>query len=53
MLHNKLKEMEHGAPCNHIFCPYKHPQPLEKVKRTKHFFTESNHVTYQSKVNGA
>ena len=27
MLHIKLKEREHRAPCKHIFCPYKHPQP--------------------------
>ena len=26
MLYIKLKEMEHRAPCKHIFCPYTQPQ---------------------------
>ena len=26
ILHIKLKEMEHRAPCKHILCPYTHHQ---------------------------
>ena len=28
MLHNKLKKMEHRAPCKHVFSPYTLPQPV-------------------------
>ena len=30
--------MEQRAPCKRIFCPYTHPQPLERGQRSKHFF---------------
>ena len=33
MLHNKLKGMEHRAPCKHIFSPYTHPQHVGWIKR--------------------
>ena len=35
-----------------IFFPYKNPLPLV-VKRAKYFRSESSHVTYQIKRNGA
>ena len=51
MLHIKLMGMEYRAPCKHIFCPYIHPRPLGCDQKSKHFFTESSHVAYQSKGN--
>ena len=53
MLYIKLKHMEHRAPCKYIFCPYTNPQPQIGVKKVKTFFSESSHVTYQIKGNGA
>ena len=32
MLHVKLKGIELRAPCNHLLCPYKYPQPVCQVK---------------------
>ena len=53
MLHIKLKGMELKAPCKHLSCPYTHNQSQDGVKRSKHFFSESSHVAYQNKGNGA
>ena len=36
MLHIKLNDMEHRAPCMYKFCPYTHPQPPVGVKMSKH-----------------
>ena len=48
MYHNRLKEMEHRAPCKHTSCPYIHHRPLGCGKNMKTvFFSESNHVAYQ------
>ena len=52
ILHMKLKGMEHRAPCKRICFLYTHPRPLGWDQRSKHFFTESSHVAYQSKGNG-
>ena len=46
------KGMEHSVSFKHLLCPYKHPQPLDGVKRPKHYFAESSHVAYQIKGNG-
>ena len=53
IVHIKLKEMEYRAPCEHIFCPYTYPRPLRWNKKVKTFFSESRHVAYQIKGNGA
>ena len=53
MLHIKLKETEHRPQCKNIFCPYTNPRPRGVVKMSKHFFSESSHVAYQIKGNGA
>ena len=47
MLHINLKGMEHRAPCNHIFSPYTHPQPVGWIKGYKK--SECDHVAYQIK----
>ena len=52
LLHIKLKGLDHRAPHKHIFCTYTHHRPGVGVKRSKHF-SESSHVTYQIKGNGA
>ena len=51
ILHIKLKGMEHRAPSKRICFLYTHPRPLGWDQRSKHFFTESSHVAYQSKGN--
>ena len=48
MLHNKLKGMEHRAPCKHVFSPYIHPQPVGWIKGKKNI-SECGHVAYQIK----
>ena len=53
MLHIKLKGITNAARCKHIFCPYTHPRPLGRGQRSKHFFSESSHATYQIIGNGA
>ena len=47
MLHNKLKGMEHRAPCEHLFSPYAHPQHVGWIKSYKK--SECGHVSYQIK----
>ena len=32
---------------------YTHPRPLGWCQRSKHFFSESSHIAYQIKGNGA
>ena len=50
IFHIKLIGIEHRAPCNHILCPCTHPQVGSGQTI---FFTESSHVAYQNKGNGA
>ena len=52
-MHIELKGMEHIAPCKHILSPYINPLPLGLGQKVKTFFTESSHVAYQIKGNGA
>ena len=51
MLHIKLKGMEHRAPCKLIVCLYTHPGSLGWGQNF--FSSESRHVAYQIKGNGA
>ena len=55
MLHIKLKEMEHRAPCKHILCPYTYTPsaPVVGTKAKSISFFEKSHVAYQIKGNGA
>ena len=53
MLHVKLKEMGHRAHRKHIFCPFRPPRPPVVGSKVKTFFSESSHVAYQIKGNGA
>ena len=53
MLHIKLKVLEHRAPCEHIFCPYKQPRPPGWGQKVKTFFSENTHVACQNKGNEA
>ena len=56
MLHIKLIRMDHRASCKHIFVRTHILDPWGGVKRSKRFgvfFTESSHVAYQTKENGA
>ena len=38
ILHNKLKGMEHRAPCKHIFCPLTHTLDFGVESKIKTFF---------------
>ena len=44
----QIKEMEHRAQFNHIFCPYT-LDPGGRVKRSEHCFSKSRHVAYHLK----
>ena len=50
MLHIKLKGMTNTAL--YIFCPVIHPRPLGWGQRSKTFFSESSHISYQIYGNG-
>ena len=53
MFHIKLKRMEHTAPCKHILCSCTHTRPLGLNQKVKTFLSESIHVAFQIKGNGA
>ena len=42
MLHIKLTGMKQRTPGEQIFCSFTHPRPLDKVKRSKQFFSEGH-----------
>ena len=53
VMHIKLKRMKHRAPRKHIVCPYTNPRFLGLGQTVKTFFSESSHVAYQIKGDGA
>ena len=40
MLHVKLTGIRQRTQCKAKFCPIIHPRPTDRVKRSKHFFSE-------------